>query len=51
MEGWREGARDVWLIVCMTAICPSWNKRAGIGLRAENAEYNFGVELENEEKH
>jgi len=35
----------------MTAICLNWNKGAGIGLRAENAEYHFGAELENEEKH
>ena len=42
MEGCR-GAKDVWLIVFMTAICLNWNKGAGIGLRADNAEYHFGA--------
>lgn len=39
------------IIVFMTAICLNWNKGAGTGLRAENVEYHFGAELENEEEH
>lgn len=51
MEGWGEGeVRDICLNVYMTTVHLNWNERAGRGLRGESTEYNFGLELENQEK-